>query len=135
MDKIQIARLASQMKTKKDLLTLLNQIKKAEVEDLGLDLSLYHPFTIRQLNFYCNPKHTFHRYRQFNIKKKSGGFRQITTPRTRTFMMMLAAVNEILKSVYTPSDYAMGFTDGRSVVTNAELHSKPSVNPVLQGSS
>ena len=123
------------MKTKKDLLTLLNQIKKAEVEDLGLDLSLYHPFTIRQLNFYCNPKHTFHRYRQFNIKKKSGGFRQITTPRTRTFMMMLAAVNEILKSVYTPSDYAMGFTDGRSVVTNAELHSKPSVNPVLQGSS
>ena len=97
MDKIQIARLASQMKTKKDLLTLLNQIKKAEVEDLGLDLSLYHSFTIRQLNFYCNPKHTFHRYRQFNIKKKSGGFRQITTPRTRTFMMMLAAVNEILK--------------------------------------
>lgn len=122
MDKIQIARVASQMKTKKDLLTLLNQIKKAEIEDLGLDLSLYHPFTIRQLNFYCNPKHTFHRYRQFNIKKKSGGFRQITTPRTQTFMMMLSAVNEILKSVYTPSDYAMGFTDGRSVVTNAELH-------------
>ena len=135
MDKNEIATHAIQMKSKKDLLTLLNQIKKAEIEDLGLDLSLYHPFTIRQLNFYCNPKHTFHRYRQFNIKKKSGGFRQITTPRTRTFMMMLSAVNEILKSVYTPSDYAMGFTDGRSVVTNAELHSKPSVNPVLQGSS
>jgi hypothetical protein len=122
MDKEKVAQQASQMKTKKDLLNLLNLIKKAEIEDMGFDSSMYHPFTIRQLNFYCNPKHTFHRYRQFNIKKKSGGFRQITTPRSQNFMMMLAAVNVILRSIYTPSDYAMGFTDGRSVVTNAELH-------------
>ena len=32
------------------------------------------------------------------------------------------AVNEILKAIYTPSDYAMGFTEKRSVVTNAAVH-------------
>ena len=37
-------------------------------------------------------------------------------------MMMLQAVNEILKAIYSPSDYAMGFTEGRSVVTNATIH-------------
>lgn len=56
------------------------------------------------------------------ISKKSGGTRVITAPRNRSFMMMLQAVNEILKALYSPSDYAMGFTEGRSVVTNANTH-------------
>ncbi len=122
MDRKQIALQASQMKTKEDLLILLNLIKKAEIEDMGLDSSKYHPFTETQLNFYCNPKHTARRYRQFKIKKKSGGLRQITTPRTQSFMMMLSAVNHLLRSMYIPSEHAMGFIDGRSVVTNATVH-------------
>lgn len=122
MDRKLIAQKASQLKTKEDLLNLLNLIKKAEIEDMGFDSSMYHPFTEKQLNFYCNPNHTFHRYRQFKIKKKSGGFRQITAPRTQSFMMMLSSVNELFRSMYTPSDYAMGFTDGRSVVSNASIH-------------
>lgn len=122
MDRKQIELHASQMKTKEDLLNLLNQIKKAEIEELGFDSSKYHPFTEKQLNFYCNPNHTFHRYKIFKIRKKTGGFRQITAPRKQTFLMMLSTVNEILRSMYTPSDYAMGFTDGRSVVSNASMH-------------
>lgn len=122
MDRKQIAQKASQLKTKEDLLKILNLIKKAEIEDMGLDSSMYHPFTEKQLNFYCNPNHVFHRYRQFKIKKKSGGFRQITAPRTQNYMMMLSAINVLLRSMYTPSEYAMGFTDGRSVVTNANVH-------------
>ena len=110
------------MKSKEELLALLNYIKKGEIESAGLDSSIYHPFTEKQLNFYCNPNHTFHRYRQFKVKKKSGGFRQITTPRTQSFMMMLSAVNVLLRSMYKPSDYAMGFADGRSVVSNAAIH-------------
>lgn len=121
MDRTFIIQRASKMQTKEDLLALLNQIKKAELEEVGLQDS-FHPFTMKQLNFYCNPNHTFHRYRQFKIKKKSGGYRQITTPRSQNYMMMLQAVNEILKSMYSPSDYAMGFTEGRSVVTNATIH-------------
>ena len=122
MDRKQIAQQASLLKDKTDLLNLLNFIKKAEIEDMGFDSSMYHPFTEKQLNFYCNPNHTFHRYRQFKIKKKSGGARQITAPRTQSFMMMLSAVNQLFRSIYTPSDYAMGFTDGRSVTTNASVH-------------
>ena len=122
MDRKQIVQQASLLKDKGDLLNLLNLIKKAEIEDMGFDSSMYHPFTEKQLNFYCNPNHTFHRYRQFKIKKKSGGTRQITAPRTQSFMMMLSAVNQLFRSMYTPSEYATGFTDGRSVVTNASVH-------------
>lgn len=28
----------------------------------------------------------------------------------------------MFKAVYTPSNYAMGFAEGRSVVTNANMH-------------
>ena len=103
MDRTKIAQLASQLKNKEDLLHLLNQIKKGEIEEMGFDASKFHPFTEKHLNFYCNPNHVFHRYRQFKIKKKSGGFRQITAPKTKTFMLILSAVNEILRSMYMPS--------------------------------
>lgn len=121
MDRTIIAQRASMMQTKEDLLALLNQIKMAELEEMGLQDS-FRPLTMRHINFFCNPNHAFHRYRQFQIKKKSGGYRQITAPRSQSFMMMLQAVNEILKAMYTPSDYAMGFTEGRSVVSNANVH-------------
>lgn len=122
MDKKQIVKQASQLNSKEDLLNLLNRIKIDEIEELGFDASKYHPFTMRHINYYCNPNNVFHRYRQFHIRKKSGGTRVITAPRNRSFMMILQAVNEILKAIYTPSDYAMGFTEGRSVVSNATIH-------------
>lgn len=122
MDKAQIAQIASQMSTREDLLSLLNRIKQDDVRELGFDADKFYPFTMKHLLYYCNPNHVFHRYRQFKIKKKSGGSRQITAPRNQSFMMLLQAVNEILKALYTPSDYAMGFTEQRSVVTNAAVH-------------
>ena len=122
MDKTEIVQIASQMSTREDLLALLNRIKQDEIRELGFDVDKFYPFTMKQLLYYCNPNHAFHRFRQFKIKKKSGGFRQITAPRNRSFMMLLQSVNEILKAIYTPSDYAMGFTEKRSVVTNASVH-------------
>lgn len=121
MDKEQIKQIALHMESRKDLLNLLNRIKRDEMEELGF-ADKFHPFTARHMNYYCNPKNAFHRYRQFKIKKKSGGFRQITAPRSRSFMFMLDCLNEVLKAVYTPSQYVMGFTEGRSVVTNAAMH-------------
>ena len=121
MDKEQIVKLAHQLETKEDLLALLNRIKMDEMAEMGLS-DKFHPFTIRHINYYCNPKHTFHRYRQFQIKKKTGGFRQITAPRYHSFSLILTYLNKILKAIYTPSDYAMGFTEGKSVVTNANVH-------------
>lgn len=122
MDKTQIVQIASQMSTREDLLSLLNRIKKDEVRELGFDADKFYPFTMKQLLYYCNPNHAFHRYRQFKIKKKSGGFRQITAPRNQSFMMLLQSINEIMKAMYIPSDHAMGFTEKRSVVTNATVH-------------
>lgn len=122
MDKEQIVEQASHLKSKEDLLNLLNHIKRDEIEEMGFDASMFHPFTMRHINYYCSPNNVFHRYRQFYIKKKSGGTRVITAPRNRSFKMMLQAVNEILKAIYSPSDYAMGFTEGRSIVTNASIH-------------
>ena len=121
MDKEQIKQIALHMESRKDLLNLLNRIKRDEMEELGF-ADKFHPYTARHMNYYCNPKNAFHRYRQFKIKKKSGGFRQITAPRNRSFMFMLDCLNEVLKAVYTPSQYVMGFTEGRSVVTNAAMH-------------
>ena len=122
MDKNQISQIASQMSTREDLLTLLNRIKQDEMREAGFDADNFYPFTMKHLMYYCNPNNAFHRYRQFKIKKKSGGYRQITAPRNRSFMMLLHTVSEMLKSMYTPSNYAMGFTEGRSVVTNATAH-------------
>lgn len=121
MDKVTIARLARRMTSKEDLLTLLNRMKQDEMYKAGMS-DKYHPFTMGLLQYYCNPNHAFHRYKQFKIKKKSGGFRQISAPRNRSFILMLRYVNEIFKALYTPSDYAMGFTEGRSVVDNASRH-------------
>ena len=121
MDKEQIKQIALHMESRKDLLNLLNRIKRDEMEELGF-ADKFHPFTARHMNYYCNPKNAFHRYSQFKIKKKYVGFRQITAPRNRSFMFMLDCLNEVLKAVYTPSQYVMGFTEGRSVVTNAAMH-------------
>lgn len=121
MDKTSIAKATQLLETKEDLLRLLNQIKLDDMAECGMS-DKYFPFTMKHLNYYCNPNNSFHRYKQFKIKKKSGGFRLITAPRNQSFMLLLRYVNEIFKAVYTPSDYAMGFTEGRSVVTNANLH-------------
>lgn len=106
------------MSDREDLLNLLNLIK----HDFGSVAGKFYPFTMKQLLYYCNPNHTHHRYRSFRIKKKSGGFRQITAPRNQTFMLILQAVNEMLKAIYTPSDNANGFVEGKSIVDNASVH-------------
>lgn len=73
MDKKQIVKQITQLKSKKDLLNLLNRIKRDEFEETGFDASKFHPFTIKHLNYYCNPNNSFHRYRQFHIKKNLVG--------------------------------------------------------------
>lgn len=121
MDKNSIAKATQLLETKEDFLRLLNQIKSDEMAECGMSDKFF-PFTMKHLNYYCNPNNCFHRYKQFKIKKKSGGYRLITAPRNQSFMLLLRYVNDIFKAVYTPSDYAMGFTEGRSVVTNANMH-------------
>lgn len=107
------------MESKEQLLDMLNRMKRDEMKEVGAKAS--YPFMMQKLTFYCNPNHP-HRYKQFRIRKKSGGIRQISAPKTRSFKLLLRYVNKMLAAVYTPSDYAMGFTERRSVVTNADVH-------------
>jgi len=121
MDKAMIAERAAQMKTRADLLLLLNDIRRDELAEAGREED-YHPFTQPKFNFYINPNHTQGRYREFYIPKRSGGRRRISAPRTGTYKYMLHALNLLLGSLYTPSSSAMGFAPGRSIVTGAEKH-------------
>lgn len=121
MDKAMIAERAAQMKTRADLLLLLNDIRHDELAEAGREED-YHPFTQPKFNFYINPNHTQGRYREFYISKRSGGRRRISAPRTGTYKYMLHALNLLLGSLYTPSSSAMGFAPGRSIVTGAEKH-------------
>lgn len=121
MDKAMIAERAAQMKTRADLLLLLNDIRRDELAEVGREED-YRPFTQTKFNFYINPNHTKGRYREFYIPKRSGGRRRISAPRTGTYKHMLHALNLLLSAVYTPSAHAMGFAPGRSIVTGAKVH-------------
>ena len=62
------------------------------------------------------------RYTSFKIpKKKKGEFRTIDAPCSE-LRNVQRALNLILQNVYIPNDVAMGFVQGRSVVTGARIH-------------
>lgn len=115
MDKETLISKARSLATRKDLFDLLNEIK---AEFLG---NKAYPFTRKQFLILCNPKNDKHRYHSFEIPKKSGGFRQICVP-CGNLKLFQICLNEILKALYVPSPYAMGFTKGRSIVDNARVH-------------
>ena len=108
--------IALEMKTKIDLLKLINALKKEELKDR------YHSYTRKQLSWYCNPNNVFHRYRNFEIPKKSGGMRKISAPESPNYMNLLRYVSIILQSVYEPSMHTMGFVPGKSIADNAKAH-------------
>lgn len=116
MERKVIRQRASQLQDKETLLQLLNDIVKDE-----LSSDHVFSFSMKQLSFYCNPNNIRGRYSHFSIPKKSGGHRRISAP-SRGLAHILHFINVMLKAVYQPSDYAMGFTEGRNVVDNASRH-------------
>ena len=115
MDKDTLIIKARALKSRKDLFNLLNEIKA----DLLGDKS--YPFTLKQFLILCNPKNDKNRYHSFEMPKKSGGVRQICAPCGNLKWIQLC-LNEIFKALYTPTPYAMGFAEGRSIVENARVH-------------
>ena len=116
MERIEIRTLALAMKDVKDLRLILNKVKRDVLGDKA------HPFHLKQITYYCNPKRDgVKRYTDFVIPKKRGGERTISAP-VVGLKSILSSLNVILQSVYDPSMYAMGFVPGRSVVDNAKIH-------------
>lgn len=103
------------MKTANNLAELLDLIKQEEF------VSVRYEITENMLRHFSSDKLAPKRFRTFHIRKKSGGRREIKAP-CRQLDKILTCVNILLKAVYEPSDAAMGFAAGRSVLQNAQVH-------------
>lgn len=115
MEKTEIYNEAKKMKTVKDLADLLNHIK---LDEFGTPK---YKITEQQLLHFSNAKIVPNRYKTFQIRKKSGGTRDINAP-CYQLGGLLYITNILLKSLYTPNSCVTGFTEGKSVVDNAKIH-------------
>ena len=116
MDRVDLRNFALDLRDIEDLCLLLNMVKS---DALGSKAYSIH---IRQITYYCNPRREgVVRYTTFVIPKKDGGERLISAP-VAGLKSILYALNTILQSIYEPSNCAMGFVPGRSVVDNARAH-------------
>lgn len=98
-----------------DFAKLLNDVKTDEFNGGKYKI------TEKQLLHFSNSKIIHGRYRTFHIRKKSGGVREINAP-CYQLGILLDMLNIVFKAIYSPGESAMGFTEGRSVVTNACMH-------------
>ena len=63
------------------------------------------------------------RYKTFQIPKRSGGVRQISTPIT-ALKIIQWKLNQVLQAVYKPKPSTHGFVPNKNIVTNAQAHAK-----------
>lgn len=103
------------IKTGCDLATVLDSIKQNEFG------SIRYSITEKMLRHFSSDTIAPKRFRTFHIRKKSGGLREIKAPCPQ-LDVILSCINILLKFLYEPSDVAMGFTSGRSVLNNAQVH-------------
>jgi len=103
------------MKSKEDLLLLLNEAKPLVYGDKAT------PFELKQLTFYANPKLGNKRYIEFKIKKKSGTLRCIHSP-IKGLKSLQKTLSFVLQCIYQPQKEAYGFVRNRSIVDNAKVH-------------
>ena len=115
MERTEIYKGAQKMKTVKDFASLLNHIKR---DEFGTQK---YKITEQQLLHFANAKIVPNRYKTFQIRKKSGGTRDISAP-CYQLGVILYITNILLKSLYEPSASVTGFTEGKSVVDNAQMH-------------
>jgi hypothetical protein len=103
------------MQSRSDLAALLNKVSYRLNSEKSRPIATHH---ITWLLVQSKEKSL---YKSFSIAKKSGGKRTIHAPvhRLLRIQRLLAFV---LQCVYQPHPSAMGFVWGRSVVTNAKLH-------------
>jgi hypothetical protein len=114
-DKIYIRNEFGKLKTKEQLLQLLN---KAKVMAYGEKTTL---IKLNTFSYYANPQLSKKRYITFKIKKKSGKLRSIHAP-VNALKQIQSAINEVLQCVYEPHDAVTGFIQGKSIVDNAKKH-------------
>ena len=105
----------SRLASLKDLLFLLNRVKR---EEYGFGA---HPFTMEQMLHFSDPRRNRRHYDTFAIPKRSGGQRTITAPRGMLKSFQKVA-NRVFQAFYNAPPCVQGFVTGRSVVGNAGIH-------------
>ncbi len=107
----------AKMQSREDLADLLTQVQ----EMLYPESNKNRKVRVKSLTYYANPKVAKKRYKQFAIKKKSGGKRIIEAPIPQlSYLQHL--LNAVFNVIFKPHPNAMGFVTGKSVVDNARLH-------------
>lgn len=115
MEKQEIQKRVQSLKTVQEFAALLDAIK---LDEFG---SPKYAITQKQLLHFSSAKIVHNRYKIFQIRKKSGGLREINAP-CYQLGVILYITNILLKAIYTPSSSVTGFTEGKSVVDNARIH-------------
>ena len=81
----------------------------------------YSDFRGKQLSFLADTNNVQRRCKTFRLRKKHGGYREITAPKGG-LRGILNALNILLQTYDEPTPWAFGFVCGRSVVDNARPH-------------
>ena len=81
----------------------------------------YSDFRGKQLSFFADTNNIRRRCKTFRLRKKHGGYREITAPKG-ALRGVLQALNIVLQAYDEPTPWAYGFVCGRSVVDNARPH-------------
>lgn len=115
MEKSELHEILKNISTPGDLADVLEKIKRIEFDNVRYAISE------KMLRHFSSDSISPKRFHTFHIRKKSGGLREIKAPCSQ-LDVILTCVNVLLKSVYEPSDVAMGFASGRSVLKNAQVH-------------
>lgn len=80
------------------------------------------PIQKKSVTFYANYELSrFKRYKEFSIKKKSGGERLILAPNP-SLKLIQRTLNVVLSLLYEPREYVTGFVKNRNIVDNARMH-------------
>ena len=95
-----------------ELAKLLNELKEPLI---------YSDFRGKQLSFFADTNNIRRRCKTFRLRKKHGGYREITAPKERLHDV-LHILNIVLQTYDEPTPWAYGFVCGRSVVDNARPH-------------
>jgi retron-type reverse transcriptase len=103
------------MKSRADFLELLNYAKPLIYGSASIS------FKLKQITYYANPLRSKKSYKEFRIKKKSGGIRTICAPENG-LKAIQKIIGVILQCVFEPNKAAKGFVAGKSIVDNAREH-------------
>ena len=107
-----------QLQSKQDLVDLLNDV---QIHEFGEESKLLKKINLKSLNYFAFSKNKSFAYTQFSIKKKNGSKREITAPKAY-LKWIQSLINIILSNICEFHPKAHGFVSGRSVVSNAKLH-------------